>query len=257
MARTNTALRKSSRLANTDPHSAMSRRKQKKLERNKRIAGGCLRPAVYLQPKVKAKKAKPIKLTRKETITENKKRLFNMRRDAARYALLELEQKAEYSRIVLSTIDSDKKVKISFKTNNDVSCSCMDWRIRCKRMGISCKHILYVLDRIFRIDLESVVKNRNEKPEAISEALAKIIRARRGTTKFDVSNSKKMCEEDLCAICFCDFLYHTEEEFKDKSLCCPVCSNLVHADCMMCWLRNSTNHNCVYCRSGVWKDLVK
>ena len=212
-----------------------------------------------MRPAVNVVKTRPVKLSRKSARIENKKRLSNMRRDAARYALLDLEQNAEYWRVVLSTIVSDKKVKINFKTNKDVNCSCMDWRIRCKRMGISCKHILYVLDRILRVDLKSVIQNRIKQPKVVSEALEKIRKARWGTAKkkFEVGHSKKMNEKDLCAICFCDFLYNTEEQFKEQSLACPVCCNMVHSDCVMWWLRNSPNRNCVYCRSDVWKELLK
>lgn len=255
MGRTRVAKRSSARLAKKEARSAISRRNQRKLERNKRIEGGCMRPAVTYE-KVKGK---PIKIDRKQTKTENAKRLSNMKRDAARYALLELKREPDYDRIVLSAIDSTKTVKINFKSNKEVNCSCMDWRIRCKRMKISCKHILYVLDRIFKIDMKSVQKNKIKKPKLIKEAIDKIHKARCSGAhkKFKVGDGKEMSEEDVCAICFCDFLYHTEEEFKDKTLACPMCKNLVHEDCMKCWLRNSHNQNCVYCRSDVWKDLLK
>ena len=58
--------------------------------------------------------------------------------------------------------------------------------------------------------------------------------------------TKKPNNDDDCPICF-------DSLTTNILLQCPVCSNLVHTDCMKKWISTGTK-TCVYCRSESWKS---
>ena len=181
-----------------------------------------------------------------------------MNRDASRYAVLHFVDDDDKVQFTLSDINHLGKLKMTFKKNNQVYCSCLDWRIRCKRYNISCKHILYVLDRILKVNVNTVQKNHIKHTKVFKEALDKLNleHFKQKASKFQVRTQKHITKDDLCPICFSDYIYEGPEEFKEKVLECPNCHNYVHKDCMICWLKNSCNHNCIYCRDPVWKSLL-
>ena len=46
------------------------------------------------------------------------------------------------------------------------------------------------------------------------------------------------------------------DNFNDtENLFCQTCGNVVHKKCIEKWLE--TNHNCIFCRSDIWKDYGK
>ena len=79
-----------------------------------------------------------------------------MIRDAERYALVNLEliNKIQFTLINLKV---NKNRKVSVK-NKELSCNCFDFKIRCKKSQVICKHICYVLDRILKYDLKRIKK---------------------------------------------------------------------------------------------------
>lgn len=252
MGRTKTTARrrKSTRITMSQKRKQIAERARKKTERNARILKG--------EPTPNNDKELLIK-TKKFSKTEKKKRLNNMKRDADRYALIDFVDDDKKIQFVLSSVTHSRKTKINFKKNKEVNCSCFDWRIRCKKYNISCKHIFYVLDRILKININTVQKNVLKFDKLFKTALEKLNldHLKKRESQFAVKTKKEVTKEDLCLICFSDYMYDTPEEFKEKVLECPVCTNYVHKDCMMCWLRNSDNQNCIYCRNDVWKNLLK
>lgn len=252
MARNQTSVRRarSERIALSRRRKERIMREQKKQKRNARIMKG--------EPTPKNDKTLLIK-TKKFQKDEKKKRLSNMNRDADRYALLEFVDNPDKVQFTLSSVVNTRKTKISFKKNNEVNCSCFDWKIRCKKYNISCKHILYVLDRILKININTVQKNKLKHKNVFKTALEKLNleHLNNKCSKFQVRTKKEITKDDLCLICFSDYIYDCPNEFKDKVLECPTCHNYVHKDCMICWLKNSYNHNCIYCRDPVWGSLIK
>ena len=207
-----------------------------------------------IQNKPKKKKKKSIKrITKKEKA--KKKRIETMTRDAERYALIDLHKnKKGDDEFVLMNLKVNKTRKVAISFSNQVSCSCIDWRIRCKKMNISCKHILYVLSRILKLDFE-VIKNLEVKnAELFFEKMNKIKKKFFSDleAKFQIKKDKQVKEDDVCPICYTEFEIDTETS---NLLQCPDCSNLVHKDCMKLWLENASRKTCVYCRSTKWTDL--
>ena len=227
---------------------ANRKRDELKKERNDRILKG----------NAVTKKKTKIRITKNFIKDVKKKRMENMTRDAARYALLDLVEDETKTMIILSRVRDDKKVKITFKKDKSVNCNCIDWRVRCKKYGISCKHLLYVMDRILKVDLDLVVKNVLKSEEIFRNAIKKLnlYHLTKKGEKFIPCAKKTRSEEDLCVICFSDFIYTDKNDFVLKVMSCPECNNLVHKDCMVCWLKNSWNKSCVYCRSAIWSDLL-
>lgn len=55
---------------------------------------------------------------------------------------------------------------------------------------------------------------------------------------------------DECGVCF------LEVENTDKSMACPKCLKLAHAECLEVWIANK-NVLCIYCRQDVWRNARK
>ena len=93
-------------------------------------------------------------------LTQLHQRIDRMKRDKNRYALVETLQNNPYvySFIIFQLLDN-KKVVINVKPDFSVNCSCMDWRIRSKKLSIPCKHIYYLLNIILDYSLYEYYDN--------------------------------------------------------------------------------------------------
>jgi hypothetical protein len=242
----------------------LSERELRKLERNKRIMGypsmmSTVSSRTGLGVYSSVKKVKPFKkFSRAE---EEEKRMSFMKRDQARYALLRLEEKPDRKIFCLSKIHCSYKLIITFKEDSTVNCNCFDWRCRCKGFGISCKHILYVLINILKIDMNTVTNNvvSDENKIVFNEAFTSLYNTwfTSRLKQFKPSKRDISIYDEMCGICFTDFDQSNSIDSELLAILkCPKCAKLVHKDCMKCWLENSENKTCVYCRSEVWKGLI-
>lgn len=179
---------------------------------------------------------------------EQVKREGNMERDQAKYALVHFEESESQVKFVLVNIFDGKLLNIGIKNKEKVSCSCMDWRMRCAKNNLVCKHIVYIMKKILQqpsIDL--VVGNKVHNFEALQKTFQRvqITFGSSGASKFIVSEERALTAEDLCPICFTEMHLNP----KDELIACNVCKGIVHKDCMACWLKNAVKKSCVYCRN--------
>jgi hypothetical protein len=205
------------------------------------------------QSKPKKTKRAPKKLSEKEQA--KRRRIQTMKRDAERYALIDFHTNTKGNQeFVLMNLKENKTRKVSLSFFHEVSCSCIDFRIRCKRLKISCKHILYVLDRIMKLKMNVVSNLKVKKKEEFYKVLEKIKKKflEEADEKFKVKEDKDIQDDDVCPICYTEFDKETVDE---TTLQCPDCANLVHWDCMKLWLANASRKTCVYCRSNKWSQL--
>jgi hypothetical protein len=172
-------------------------------------------------------------------------RLNRMKYQMEKYGLFDYVNNSERKDFILINIKDSKKVKVTVKRTNEVFCSCFDWKIRCKKNKLICKHICYILSTVLKLDVQ-IVKNHfiadtdrfNQSLKNITEILKK---------NFKLDNTKNLDENDLCAICFNDFL----NDLEDNILKCGVCKGYVHWDCMECWFKNAVTPGCVYCKNKI------
>lgn len=183
---------------------------------------------------------------------EQEKRIFNMNRDKERYALVGFENNFIRSVFTLVNMKDGKKIKISVNLRTDVSCSCMDWKIRGKKNNLNCKHILYVVSQILGLEFSITRGNIMQDWQKFSEAFFKIrinFAAIAGPEapspeKFMVPENKVLTAEDTCPVCYTDFM----SDAKENIIHCPKCRNVVHLDCFRVWMANAAAKVCVFCR---------
>ena len=211
----------------------------------------------------KAKKNKEKEIKKEVAITKNlhkfeqEKRVFNMNRDKERYALVEFENNPKKTSFVLINMKDMKKLTISVKSKSEVSCSCMDWKIRGKKNQLNCKHILYVVSQILKHDFQITSKNQIKNWNLFQSGFDRIkINFKNGTLNLvegiQIPEDKVLTEEDVCPICFTDFM----TDPKDVLANCQRCRGIVHIDCFKVWLQNSISKCCVYCRDTALGKLV-
>jgi len=177
---------------------------------------------------------------------EQRKRVGNMFRDMEKYALVDFTNNPGNVLFKLVNVRDNKNIIIGVKDRKDVHCSCMDWRIRGKKNNLNCKHILYVISQILGLEYKISESNIISDFARVETAYARIKINFNGACvadNFKVREDRELTEEDVCAICFTDFLSGDRENVIN----CIRCRGLVHTDCMTCWLRNAVNKSCVYC----------
>ena len=238
--------------------------KTRKSKKNKKVIK---RPKAKIIKKTKKiKKVKKIKTRtktqqkkinekRKERLQKNDHNLYQqmlkmqerverMDRDKELYYLIDLKKdKGIYTFTVMKKNDP-KKIKIRIHSDSETNCSCMDWRTRCKNLGIACKHIYYLLHKMLNYELYEYFDNRINKMENFKDLVKRRVRLNEDFTVKD----KKNLNREICPICFLNF-----EKFKKKDIKkCPDCSILVHKECVSVWLKHSLRRNCVICKSESW-----
>lgn len=198
--------------------------------------------------------------------------------DYESFYLLKVEQ--DNNSFILNISGSTRNIyKVSiFGNSRTIKCDCPDSRSWAKETNCYCKHICFVLFRIFKTLFVDKVKICDEKfltldqftfiqnklntmvdggidnyqnSDIVDEELLEKFRnlekndfKNENHKDYEVENEVK---DKLCAICFMDF----EEE--DELIKCPECKKVLHKECMEKWL-GVGNITCVYCRSEVWKD---
>ena len=186
--------------------------------------------------------------------------------------------KLDYESFYLLKVEKtyDKYIlKISGSTNNvysvsinkesmTIDCDCPDSKSWARTYNCYCKHICFVLLRIFKdfyskqstIFLDKKIKEEdyvkiedklkyldlnNFNDDVVNKELIEKFKKLDGKNEFQVEDF----EVDLCPICFLDI--------ESDVIKCPECKKLLHIECMEKWL-NMGNTTCVYCRSEVWKN---
>jgi hypothetical protein len=172
-------------------------------------------------------------------------RMETMDKDNERYALVENTFEDESYCFTIILIGETTKINIRVNSQFDTTCSCMDWRIRCRQLAIPCKHIYYFLKKILTYELFDYFDNRIMLPDLFKN----LVNTRLDKTKdFKIKEGDCYDDED-CPICFNNF---KNQPNKDQIVRCPDCKYFVHKICMQTWLSNSLRRNCVMCRSESW-----
>ena len=234
-------------------------------------------PSPEKNPKFKQSRIRKKKNRRslKRQMTEQQKRMDTLDASKERYCLLDYWEDFENTIDIRNALvrgrhvprkRSKKDVKsINFsiqKSNNGqkykiivdedlfASCSCLDWRTKCKSLGIFCKHIYYITKYILKYDHFEIEDNRLTNSLKFFACLSNI--------KIDYALGKPVGQirQDKCMICYGNlrikkgwtWVLDTSNIFK-----CPNCSKMVHNDCAKNWIRSSDFKNCVFCRSECWK----
>ena len=190
-------------------------------------------------------------------VEEQNKRMQNMKRDMERYALIDFKLDDELVEFRLVNMKDNKSLFIRIKEKAIVSCSCIDFKIRCKKNEVNCKHILYIATLVLRMDEKAFDSNAVKDFEQVHQGFRNI---RIGANylldqqeKFSMGENRTLTYEDLCAICFTDFM----ETDKSNIAKCPNCNGILHSDCLMIWLKQGVNKRCVYCRDDEIAKFLK
>ena len=208
-------------------------------------------------------RSKPKKPTKKQQAEKKKadrlkkveqdKRMGNMRRDCDKYGLVKFDRNLAFVEFSLVNIKDNKLRKFKVKSNGDCICNCFDWKIRCKKLGNSCKHILYVLTQILQLDPKIAAGNKIKKRKEFEASFARIrINGTSIGDRFQVREDKELTADDLCPICYVDFM----DDEKSNIVNCLKCKGVTHKDCMVMWLKNAVNKSCVYCQDRGIQQLI-
>jgi len=164
-------------------------------------------------------------------------------------------------------VESPNQIKSSF------FCNCPDMKSHAKKYNIYCKHICFIYNKIGKfnrsefyenkmlnedesIDLKNkldkinsgiLLDNSIQNIELLEKYMSKIS-INDDDISFNNNKFDKCITDDDCPICF--------DNFNDtENLFCQSCGNVVHKKCIEKWLQ--TNHNCIFCRSDIWKYYGK
>ena len=176
------------------------------------------------------------------------KRINNMIRDESKLFLIayEIDKKHRHTFTVCNMNDETKPCFVKLEPDDAIVCSCADYRFRCYKNNIICKHCIFILKKCMGFEVETLVVGR--KISNINQVLDKlndIQIVKRNTNTTFTRNEKEMDPDDICPICM-DNIGNGEE-----TVSCPTCKNYVHKICINAWMR--MQKTCVYCRSDVWK----
>ena len=146
-----------------------------------------------------------------------------------------------------------------------LECNCPDAKSWALYHNCLCKHVCFILLRMFKeiynkeskifkdrvltleeynyISNKLIEMNINEQEDIVDlELIEKFKNLKTDNNPF---KSETSLEDKMCPICFLDI--------DGASVKCPECRNVLHIECMEKWLEMG-NKTCVYCRSNVWED---
>lgn len=161
-------------------------------------------------------------------------------------------------------------------------CNCPDGKNNAKRLGVLCKHCVFLVQRVLRMDFAADVAASGlaVREDRWAAAAARTASLCRGVVAADVTDAamvarfraargeappapveadaeaawasaiaalEKLTEDDLCPICFLDLAEKPVTRGAVTALqSCRTCHGLVHADCMAKWLSTGRDA-CVRC----------
>lgn len=91
-------------------------------------------------------------------------RVERMDKEKDFYYLLNFEKKKGEHMFYIMRKNKEKTARIKVDRNMECSCNCFDWKIRCKGMGIPCKHIYYLMHKMVNYELFEYFDNQVMKP---------------------------------------------------------------------------------------------
>lgn len=181
-----------------------------------------------------------------------RQRIERMRRDQPRL-LGQEDETSPYCRVKFTVSGSQgDQYHVCLHRNRRMTCSCLDFQTNCRRLGIVCKHVAYVVLDVFRLPSESFFETYVLNEADFAEALRQSSWPMTPEPPTLVAASSEVlprdCEGD-CPICL-DTLQSSGE-----TLCrCPSCRIVVHTSCIVEWMsRGPKPCRCVYCRSPTWE----
>lgn len=182
-----------------------------------------------------------------EQLTFLNQRIETMERDKELYALVDAKVEDDVSYLfTVVRIGEDTPLQLRVNENFEMSCSCMDWRIRCRNLSVPCKHIYYLLVKILTYELYEYYDNQVMDREGFKYLVKR--RVDFGDVRFDAGRTEEI-GDDICPICYNQF---ADKGVIDELLKCPDCHKLVHKGCVNTWMQYSPKRNCVYCKSEKW-----
>ena len=195
---------------------------------------------------------------------------------------------ASHAFVVSGSTGSPYRMTVSVTAGDDdaaagavgrIRCSCMDAALNCGRLGVACKHMCFLVSRVFRLDAEAVktylstlrlrpadlaaiaalgairtgraaAAQAASEDDLLCEAFSSKARVREGDAELPDFLAVKRPPEpgDDCPVCYCELVAGS-----GTLVGCPDCGNGLHAECARRWLAHSPAATCVYCRSTVWK----
>jgi hypothetical protein len=128
------------------------------------------------------------------------------------------------------------------------TCSCPDM----SGSGGQCKHIIYVLKRVLRVEGQLSYQAAFLSSE-LREIFANApVAAQGASTEAEtvVAGAGRRPIEGDCPICFCEM-----EEAEETVWCKAACGNSLHASCFQQWAasKGGSTTTCVYCRAP-WQE---
>ena len=145
---------------------------------------------------------------------------------------------------------------VTMMSSGTMACSCMDAAIHCRRKGIVCKHVCFLLYRVMHcenLDFFGTMKLSDDIMQRISltaitgralHPVSDIDKLASSLASLNFSEVKRSVrDDDECPVCY-DMLSN------GANLGCPDCGNAIHKACADKWLQTAST--CVYCRSTVW-----
>ncbi len=188
---------------------------------------------------------------------------------AKREKIFLLEKNLEDHRCVFNICGSTKNVyNVSvYFGSGKIFCNCPDGRGHCKNIGVFCKHVCFLIEKVFSklfsIQTSNIYdilifnqEERNKIKEFVQTDLQfdstfmdesiiqKFIQARKSKENDDDKKdiTLEMLKDLECPICY--------DEFENLDILkCGVCRTAFHNPCINIWLQTSHNKSCPYCRS--------
>lgn len=161
---------------------------------------------------------------------------------------------------VCNTDKHGKMVKVVIEQNhkseelrNTIRCNCSDYRFRCYKNNIICKHCIFILNNVAKMNSEQYVIGRKITDIALFNVRIlnmHVVKFNNTSITVFKNSDKEIDVDDKCPICLDDLDSNNKEILSS----CPTCKNYVHTECIVAWLRN--NDKCVFCRSDVWKQFL-
>ena len=165
-----------------------------------------------------------------------------------------LNSKFDSNKLVLKISGSTFNIYTIEICNLKINCDCSDNLIRCRSLGIFCKHICFVYKKIGKIEDNNFFINKVLTQTEYNQILNRLHDTENKCDQLtDLFNNlvlnvdskeevKARNIDDDCPICY-------EILNKQKIIICKKCQNAVHQSCWNLW--SQQKNTCVFCRNIV------
>ena len=155
---------------------------------------------------------------------------------------------------------------VAIRSDGGLECSCMDARIHCRKNGCVCKHVCFMVYRVFqfnRIEFFDSHKLTCHEMARVSEFRVAEYLTRRPPPPDTIERNahldfrvvrRRPEPGDECPVCYDELLRAQDDDV--GLLGCPTCGNGVHEVCVRRWMSSAPSKTCVYCRSDVWQKFT-